>query len=129
MSAHGLERLPEVLNQYAPDLLVLIYGGNDLLGTNDQENTRANLEARLRLTTARGIPVVMLDVPAHGLILSSPDFYADLAARASAPLDTKTLPAILSNDSLKFDLIHPNAEGCRMTTNAVFRLLADHGAL
>jgi acyl-CoA thioesterase I len=128
MSAHGLEPLPEVLNQYAPDLLVLIYGGNDLLGTNDQEKARGNLEARLRLTTARDIPVVMLDVPAHGLILSSPHFYADLAARASA-LDTKTLPAILSNASLKFDLIYPNAEGCRMTTNAVFRLLADHGAL
>ena len=77
----------------------------------------------------RGISIVMLGVPARGLILSSADVYADLAARALLPMDTKTLPAILSSRSLKSDLIHPNAGGYRVTVEVVYRLLADHGPL
>jgi acyl-CoA thioesterase I len=129
MSAEGLKRLPQVLAQYSPDLLVLIHGGNDLLRRADMEATRKHLEGMLRLAKQRGLPVVMLGVPRRGIILSSADFYEELADEYSVPIDTEALPEILSDPDLKADPVHPNAQGYRMMAQAVYRLLEDHGAL
>lgn len=129
VSSEGLQRLPGVLDANSPRLLILIHGGNDLLREMDQAETRANLAAMIQMARDRGVSVAMLGVPDRGLFLHSADFYQSLAEEFSVPIDTDTLPDILSNKSLKSDLVHPNDEGYRQMAEAVYQLLGERGAL
>ena len=66
----GLERLPGVLSQAKPDLLILLEGGNDILRSYDLAATKQNLGAMIELAHERGIQVVLLGVPGKNLFLS-----------------------------------------------------------
>jgi lysophospholipase L1-like esterase len=130
VTAQGLARLPGVLRDSAPDLLVLIHGGNDLLQRRAREDTRANLRAMVRLARKRGVAVVLIGVPNLGLILGrSAGFYEELAEELEIPYDGEALPAILKRPNLKGDAIHPNAQGYRKLAEAVAELLRRSGAI
>ncbi len=130
ITARGLARLPGVLRDSAPDLLILIHGGNDLLQRKAPERIAANLRAMVQLARKRGVAVVLIGVPNLGLILGrSAGFYAELAEELDLPYDGATLPAILTQPSLKSDPIHPNAKGYRKLAEAVAELLRRSGAI
>ena len=129
-TAGGLQRLPGVLSQHNPALVVLCLGGNDMLRKLDRGQAKANLAAMIRMIRERGAQVVLLGVPEPGLLLlSAPAFYAELAEEFGLPYDGETLPNILADRSLKSDPIHPNAEGYRELAGAVRTLLAEAGAI
>ncbi|RYU58985.1 arylesterase [Methylolobus aquaticus] len=129
VSAEGLARLPALLDENPANLLILIHGGNDFLRNLPQEQTAANLTAMIAAARSRGISVVMLGVPRPALFgLSSAEFYDELAESTGTPIDGETLPAILSDNSLKSDLVHPNDEGYRRLAEATASLLRASGA-
>jgi len=129
-TAGGLQRLPSVLAQHSPALVVLCLGGNDMLRKLDRGQAKANLTTMIRMIRERGAQVVLLGVPEPGLLLlSAPAFYAELAEEFGLPYDGETLPNILADRSLKSDPIHPNAEGYRELAGAVRTLLAEAGAI
>lgn len=129
LSSEGLERLTELLEYEQPDLLIVIHGGNDLLRHYPLEQTAANLTAMITEARSRGIAVVMLGVPKPTVFgLSSAEFYARVAETTRTPIDTVTLPAILSDSTLKSDLVHPNNAGYRHLAEAVANLLKQTGA-
>ena len=125
----GLLRLAEVLDRERPALVLLCEGGNDFLQRVDESRTIDNLKAMIRLIQARGIPVVLIGVPRPGWGLAAADFYDDLAAEFAIPGDNETLERVLSDNSLKSDMIHPNAAGYREMAQAVAELLRSAGAL
>jgi lysophospholipase L1-like esterase len=129
VTAEGLQRLPEVLNEHLPALVILIHGGNDILRSMDLAQTRANIGAMIRLARARGAAVAMLGVPQRGIILESAELYNDLAAQYGVPIDTETLSGILSDRALKSDPVHPNEHGYRALAAGVHSLLEESGAL
>ncbi len=130
VTAQGLARLPDLLQDTAPDLLVLMHGGNDLLQRRPPEDTQANLRAMVQLARKRGVAVVLIGVPNLGLILGrSAGFYEELAEELEIPYDGEALPAILIQPSLKSDAIHPNAKGYRKLAEAVAELLRKSGAI
>ncbi len=130
VTAQGLTRLPGLLRESAPNLLILIHGGNDLLQRRSRADTVANLRAMVRLARKRGVAVVLIGVPALGLLLGrSAGFYEELAEELELPYDGEALPAILKRPSLKSDNIHPNAKGYRKLAEAVAELLRKSGAI
>ena len=130
VTARGLARLPGVLQDSAPDLLVLIHGGNDLMQRKSPERIAANLRAMVRLARERGVAVVLIGVPNLGLILGrSAGFYEELAEELELPYDGEALPAIIKQPNLKSDAIHPNAQGYRKLAEAVAELLRRSGAI
>ena len=130
ISSAGLARLPGLLDEYRPELLILIHGGNDMLRNLPATQTRANLEAMIELAHERDIAVVMLGVPKPGLfLLSSADFYGDVAEDARIPIDLDLLPDILADNDLKSDMIHPNKQGYRRMAESLHVLLLEGGAL
>ncbi len=130
VTARGLARLPGVLRDSAPDLLVLIHGGNDLMQRKTPERIAANLRAMVRLARERGVAVALIGVPNLGLILGhSAGFYEDLAEELELPYDGEALPAIIKQPNLKSDAIHPNADGYRKLAEAVAELLRKSGAI
>lgn len=129
LSGEGLARLPEVLDQAQPRLMILCHGGNDLLRRTGESAAEVNLRAMIRIAKERGIAVVMVAVPKPGLLLSPPDYYKKVAADNQAPIESKALAAILSDNSLKSDAAHPNAAGYRQLAQAVAELLKKAGAI
>lgn len=129
ISADGLARLPGELDSVHPALLILCHCANDMLRHMDRAQAADNLRAMVRLARERGIPVVLIAVPAPDLSLTPPEFYRQVAAEAGVPLEARILPRILAKGALKSDHIHPNAAGYRQMAEALAALLGKAGAL
>ncbi|OAI01472.1 arylesterase [Methylomonas methanica] len=130
LSAEGRQRLPALLDEYQPNLVILIHGGNDILKQVAAEQTRENLKAMIAEARQRNIPVVMLGVPAFGIVfLHSAKVYEELAVSEGVPSDLDTVPSILANNELKSDAVHPNDLGYRRLAENIVTLLQKHGAL
>ena len=116
-SAQGLERLPGLLDEHQPQLVLLSLGGNDMLRKQPQGQTVANLERMIDLARGRGAKVVLLATPRPSLAgavfnnLSAAEFYADLAKDKNVPLIKDALPEVLSDTAFKGDQLHPNVSG------------------
>lgn len=130
ISAEGRQRLPALLDEYRPNLLILIHGGNDILRQLPSEQTRENLKAMIADAKQRGIQVLMLGVPKFGLVmLHSAEFYAEVAESEAIVGDLETLPNILASNELKSDTVHPNNQGYRRLAENIASLLKEQGAL
>ena len=128
-SARGLERLPEVLDEVKPRLLLLCHGGNDFLQRLDEAQAAANVRAMIRLARDRGIPVVLIATPKPGLPPSVPAFYGDIAKELKVPYDDSVLRSVLLDNGLKSDMVHPNAAGYARIAAAVEKILRSSGAI
>ena len=129
ISADGLQRLPDVLDEVQPKLLILCHGGNDFLQKRSDAEAAANVRAMIKLAKDKGISVILIATPKPGLLLSPPDFYAQLAKEFAIPFNDEVLKNILHDNDLKSDLIHPNATGYAQIAQAMSRLLKKAGAI
>ena len=128
ISADGLERLPAVLEEVQPKLLILCHGGNDFLRKMDDAGVANNVRAMIRLAKAKGIPVVLLATPKPGIPPSVPKLYADIAAEQNVAFEEAVMKEVLFSSSLKSDLVHPNGKGYAEIAAAIEKLLKRSGA-
>jgi acyl-CoA thioesterase I len=118
-SAQALERLPDLLAQHSPRLVLVSIGGNDLLRQLPVDSLRANLRRICQQATAAGAQVLLISVPRPTLSaaltgsLSDHPVYEELAAELKLPLQRQGWSEVLADRSLKSDEIHANAEGYR----------------
>jgi len=119
----GLRRLPRVLRETQPDLVILCHGGNDMLQRQSQTKTVANLDAMIVMIQKLDADVVLIGVPKPNFFLKTPKFYKELAYKYKIPFDGETIPAIMVKRSLKSDRIHPNAAGYKILAEAIAKLL------
>jgi acyl-CoA thioesterase I len=116
-SSQGLARLPNLLDEYQPQLLVVELGGNDLLNHTPASEIEHNLKAILLKAKAQGVESVLVAIPAASPLmeavgnLSDHPIYEKISEETKTPLITEVFSEVLSNRSLKSDQIHPNAEG------------------
>lgn len=129
ISADGLARLPEVLEEVQPKLLLLCHGGNDFLRKQSEIAAAANVRAMVKLAKDKGIAVVLIATPKPGFSLSPPEFYAEIAKEFGIPFNDDALKSILRDNELKSDLVHPNAKGYAHLAQALNKLLKRSGAI
>jgi acyl-CoA thioesterase I len=115
-TAGGNQRLPALLAEHTPALVIIELGGNDLLRHVPEAQIVANLEAMIDAASARGARVVLMAAPkptAIGAVtgLGAAGFYRDIAKRRGALLIEAALSSVLSDDGLRLDRIHPNVAG------------------
>ncbi len=122
-SAGGLERLPEVLEQTQPQLLILCHGGNDFLRKLPETQPAANVRAMVKLARDKGVAVVLVGVPKLGLTGSPAGFYADIAQEFRIPYEGGVLKSVLTDNELKSDWVHPNAKGYARIAESLADLL------
>lgn len=119
-SEAALQRLPSLLAQHDPVLVLVTLGGNDMLRHRPQQETIANLNEIISLSRAHGAQTVLLATPNPSVIgavfqhLSAPDFYAQIAQAQQLPLIENAFAEILSDPNLKVDALHPSAAGHRL---------------
>lgn len=129
VSAEGLARLPEALDEARPRLLILCHGGNDFLRHLDEARAADNLRGMVRLARDRGIAVVLLATPKPGLPPSVPRFYRDIAAEFAIPVEDEVIRSVLLDNALKSDMVHPNARGYAAMAAALQKVLLKSGAI
>ena len=129
VSADGLQRLPGMLEETQPKLLILCHGGNDFLRKLSEAEAAANVRAMIKLAKDKGIGVVLVATPKPGFSISPPDFYAAIAKEFSIPFNDNALSSVLRDNALKSDLVHPNARGYTQIADAVAKLLKKAGAV
>lgn len=129
VTAEGLERLPEVLDEVRPSLLILCLGGNDMLRKLGEAQAADNLRRMIRLSREMGVDVVLIGVPRPGIFLKSADFYRQVADETAVVYEGDILKKVLSDNSLKSDYIHPNVKGYSVLAEAIAELLRKKGAV
>jgi len=129
VTAGALARLPAVIAEHRPALMIVCLGGNDMLRKVDEESIKANLREIIRTIKAGGISVVLVGVPKPALITSTAAFYAEIAKEFDIPYEGKIVTDVLYQRELKSDTIHPNARGYRRMAEAIAELLRKAGAV
>ena len=129
VTAQGVQRLPGVLDEYRPRLVIVCLGGNDMLRKMDPSQTKANLGAMLHELRRRGISTVLVGVPKPALLTSAAGFYAELAEEFHVPYEGEVVTNVLYSADMKSDPIHPNAKGYRRMAEALAKLLREAGAV
>ena len=125
----GLQRLPAVIEEHRPALMIVCLGGNDMLRKVGEAQTKANLREIIRTIRASGISVVLVGVPKPALIMGTAEFYAEIAKEFNVPYEGKVVSDVLHQRDLKSDTIHPNAGGYRKMAEAIAELLRKAGAV
>ncbi|MBI4988492.1 MAG: arylesterase [Rhodocyclales bacterium] len=132
-SADALARLPALMDEHAPKLVLVTLGGNDMLRRLPEEQTRGNLARILELVRGRNAQPVLLATPrpsVAGVVfqnLSPPPFYAEIARDRKVPLIDEAVSDVLSDPELKLDQLHPNAEGHQALAGKAFDALRKLG--
>ena len=90
-SAQALERLPALLQEHRPALVIVSIGGNDFLRRLPLETTRTHLRRIGEQARASGAQVLLVAVPGLSLMaaaghLSDHDVYAETAKALKIPL-------------------------------------------
>ena len=128
-TAQGLARLPSVLAEYQPDLVILCHGGNDILRHKSKDQARQNLEAMIGLIETSGAQVVLLGVPDFGLFLAVAEFINKAAENTKVAYIQDLLPDLQGDNSIKSDTVHFNAEGYAQLAQGIHQSLQDFGGL
>lgn len=123
VSSAGLKRLPKILDEHNPTLVILCHGGNDFLRRLDKEGTIRNLKAMVEMVKARGADVILVGVPKLGFGLDVPKFYTTLAEEQGIPFEGEILVDLLGDNSMKSDEIHPNTTGYRLMAEAIHKVI------
>jgi len=129
ISKKGLARLPGLIKQYQPGLIIICHGGNDILRKLDLNQTRDNIQQMINLARDNNSQVVLIGVPEFGIFLQTLPLYQSLAESNQLPIDNGILGEILRKNTLKSDHIHPNTQGYQMLAEHIASLLKQSGAL
>ena len=126
-SAEGLRRLAPYLEDKSVKLMILCFGGNDIIQKQSMSSLKQNLKTMIQMAKAKNIEVLLLSVPNFSLFGLSPlDLYEEVAKEENIPLLSGVLADILSQPSLKNDQIHPNASGYKKMAELIYKSLKEH---
>ncbi|MDR2789523.1 MAG: arylesterase [Campylobacteraceae bacterium] len=124
-SHQAAARLPSLLDEIKPRIVILCHGGNDILRKYDLKETKQNLSFMITLMQSKNIDVIFVGVPS-GLFTDADNLYDELADEYDLIYDDSTLAKIIKTPSLKSDQIHPNAAGYDMLAQNLAKLFNDH---
>ncbi|HEY0664894.1 MAG TPA: GDSL-type esterase/lipase family protein [Gallionella sp.] len=132
-SAAALRRLPSLLEQHDPVLVLVTLGGNDMLRRIPRQETVANLEQIIAQIRAHGAMPLLLATPQPSIAgavfqnLSAPDFYREIAEAQQVELIEDAIPDVLSDPQLKGDPLHPSTAGHQRLSEQILAELKSIG--
>ena len=134
-STQALERLPVLLEEHKPQLVLVSIGGNDFLRRMSEADTRTNIRRICEQSVAAGAQVLLIAVPRPSMVgavagsLSDHVMYTELADALKVPLLRQGWSEVLSDAKLRSDQIHANAKGYEQFANRVLDTVRSVGLL
>ena len=113
----GLYRLPKLLNEHKPKLVIIELGGNDgLRGMSIKQVIKKNLDEMIRMSLDEGSKVALIGVelpPNYGARYTDnfKNMYVDLANQYNLTLVQGSIKEMVSLSLMQADGIHPNIKG------------------
>lgn len=132
-SAGALARLPELLQQHKPALVIVSIGGNDFLRGVPPADTRSNIRAIGEQVKAAGAQALLVAIPevsafaAAARSLGDHAMYEALATELKLPLHSAGWTEVLNDPALRSDPIHGNARGYEVFAEGLARRARDIG--
>lgn len=125
----GRRRLPALLAQHRPDVLILELGGNDGLRGFPAADIEANLDAMARAARSQGARVLLVGValtPNYGRRYGEAfrRVFRRVAERHRAPLAALEPADFLAPGLLQADGIHPSVQAQPLLEELIWRELA-----
>lgn len=128
-TANGLERLPSLLSEYDPDIVILELGGNDGLRGLPLQAIKSNLSQMIEKSLKANAKVLLVGMqipPNYGATYTEQfqQNYLQLSKQYQIPL----IPFFLENVALNpnymlTDKIHPNAQAQPFLLNTIWQQL------
>ena len=128
LSQAGRARLPALLAEHRPALVILLEGGNDMLRGSGEVALKANLAAMIEAAQGSGAQVLLVAVPRKSLFADGAPLYGELAEQYGLVLDEESIGELLRSREFKSDAVHLNAAGYRALAERLYRLLQERGA-
>jgi len=113
----GLFRLPKLLREHKPNLVILELGGNDgLRGMSIKKIIQKNLDEMIRMSLQSGANVALVGVelpPNYGEQYTSKfkNMYIELADKYDLTIIEGSIKEMVALNLMQADGIHPNANG------------------
>lgn len=132
-STQALARLPGLLQEHQPQLVLVSIGGNDFLRKMPDADVRANVRRICQLAVQSGAQVLLVAVPRPSMLgalagsLGDHALYAELADELKLPLHADGWSKVLSDGKLRSDQIHANARGYELFARGVLATAREAG--
>lgn len=127
---NALKRLPEVLQEVDPDLMVLGYGAMDLWKATDRAQLKANLGAMIDLARKQETQVVMLALPDLNKLRVKPDpIFEEVAQEKQVPIEAEVVQKVLKTPKERVFRYMVNDQGLETIAAGVRALCVKSGAL
>ena len=133
-SAQALARLPALLAEHQPKLVIVSIGGNDFLRKLPESDTRTHVHAICKQSLAAGAQVLLVAVPRATVAaalgqMTDHALYAEVAEDLKIPLQREAWGEVLAQPDLRADAVHANARGYAQFARSVQSTAAAVGLL
>ena len=133
-SAQALARLPALLAEHQPKLVIVSIGGNDFLRKLPESDTRTLVHAICKQSLAAGAQVLLVAVPRATVAaalgqMTDHALYAEVAKDLKIPLQREAWGEVLAQPDLRADAVHANARGYAQFARSVQGTAAAVGLL
>ena len=133
-SAQALARLPALLAEHQPKLVIVSIGGNDFLRKLPESDTRAHVHAICKQSLDAGAQVLLVAVPRATVAaalgqMTDHALYAEVAEDLKIPLQREAWGEVLAQPDLRADAVHSNARGYAQFARSVQGTAAAVGLL
>ncbi|MEQ1661040.1 MAG: GDSL-type esterase/lipase family protein [Hylemonella sp.] len=134
-TAQAMARLPALLQEHQPALVIVSIGGNDFLRQMSAGTAKDTIREISRTASAGGAQVLLVAVPQFSLLaagtgsLKDHPLYAELAQELKLPLHADGWASVLSQPGLRADTVHANAQGYRQFAEGLAQALRQVGWL
>ena len=133
-SAQALARLPALLAEHQPKLVIVSIGGNDFLRKLPESDTRTHVHAICKQALAAGAQVLLVAVPRATVAaalgqMTDHALYAEVSKDLKIPLQREAWGEVLAQPDLRADAVHANARGYAQFARSVQGTAAAVGLL
>ena len=133
-SAQALARLPALLAEHHPKLVIVSIGGNDFLRKLPESDTRTHVHAICKQSLAAGAQVLLVAVPRATVAaalgqMTDHALYAEVSKDLKIPLQREAWGEVLAQPDLRADAVHANARGYAQFARSVQGTAAAVGLL
>lgn len=126
----GCARLPPLLDERHPQLILVFLGGNDFLRRGSMQAMTAGLAQCVAVARGAKVPLVLFAVPRFELTgFADAPIFAEVAKSSQVGFLTPRLGALLGDDRLRADAVHLNGDGYRVLAGNVAEELRRLGYL
>lgn len=128
----GKSRLPSLLDEHKPALVIIEIGGNDFLRRRSASDVKQDLKTMVAAVRSANAQPLLIGVPEMSLLAAfgkpgdSP-IYAEISKEDKVPLIPNVFSDILSRPELCADKVHPNAAGYRRMADNIRAALKESG--